>query len=187
MQTSMSQQSFGLSKEVAQCHQMQTQALTELLQLLLGYGWKIEAFRADTISDFRDPTSTLLFNHLSFSESSNGQISFYGHEDFENQEASGWRFLETEILLPSAEGDEVSLQRAYDFLKTYTPIAINVEGDYAFLLSEKDGQIFEALAPDIEEVSLVATSLVEFVERLSREAKLSHMTLLVRTWLGRHG
>lgn len=135
--------------------------------------------------EFRNPTASVLYSYLKFSESSDAKISFYGRVDFENEGTEGWRFLEKELLLPSSIDDERDMKRTQEFVNNFTPIAINVEGDYAFLLTDKSGQIFESVSPDLEEVSLVATSLSQLVIRLQTETKILPLSLFVRTWLGK--
>lgn len=115
-------------------------------------------------------------------ESADGAIAFYGFEDFSDDSSEAWQFLELELLRPTAEDDEQE-RKVDTFVSTYLPIALNVTGEYAFLMTDRHGRIYESVAPDFEDLSLVASSLQEFVARLEADETAPQASLLFRTWV----
>lgn len=164
---------------------MQARALDHLSELLVRHHWVARPAEAGcslplAVAEF--PVARALSAKFASLESADGVIAFYGFEDFSDNSSEAWQFLEHELLRPSAEDDEQ--QRKVDaFVSSYLPIAINVKGDYAFLMTDRQGRIYESVAPDFEDLSLVASSLQEFVARLEADETAPQASLLFRTWV----
>lgn len=128
------------------------------------------------------PLARALAARFASLESASGAIGFYGFEDFSDNSSEGWRFLEHELLRASAEDDDQDC-KLDAFVSTYLPIALNVTGEYAFLMTDRHARIYESAAPDFEDLSLVASSLQEFVARLEADETAPQPSLLFRTWV----
>lgn len=116
-------------------------------------------------------------------ESKDQAVWFYGSKDYGDESSDGWRFIEKELMIPSAGDDSDWLGRIEEFWKEYVPIALNVRGDYAYLASNADGQIFEAYDPDLEGIELVAENFEAFVSHLERASSEDPDDLLFKTWI----
>jgi hypothetical protein len=111
------------------------------------------------------------------------QVWFLGSEAFLDTSGEGWDFLETQVSLPSAEGDADWTAQVRAFWNAHLPFALSVRGDYAYLAVDRAGRVWEGRAPELEEPALVAESLEAFAGEFTAQMDAGKGDLHV-TWGG---
>ena len=154
-----------------------------MIELLAGQGWSVllgEPARALTGQLLDYPQIHQFAMQVRRCVSGDEQVWFLGSEDFLDDSGDGWNFIEQQISRPSADGDEEWTAQVARFWEQHLPLALNVRSDYAFLGIDRQGRVWEGVAPDLEEPSLVAENFEAFVGELERQTQAQQGPLYVQ-------
>ena len=146
--------------------------LVELFECLTGAGWHGEAGppqRPLPARVLEFPGVAAFATHVRRCIAPGEQVWFLGSEDFLDDSGDGWDFLETQVSLPSSDGDADWAARVRAFWSAHLPFALSVRGDYAYLAVDRAGRVWEGCAPELEAPSLVAEGMDAFVRRFVAE------------------
>lgn len=153
---------------------MRAPSLIDLIEVFERHGWSIHV----------DPPTAPLSGHvlefppiLAFAQqvrkcvAQDGQAWFLGSEDFLDHGGDGWNFLETQVSLASAVGDDAWTAEVEAFWSAHLPFALSTRGDYAYLAVDRSGRVWAGSAPELECPRPVAGCLEEFVVLFTSEAR----------------
>ena len=152
---------------------VQARSLFALIDVLVEMGWRVQLgpptapLRGAVLAC---PGVLAFAMRVRACESPSGQAWFFGSEEYLDQTGEGWNFLETQVSLPSAEGDDAWAASIRRFWSGHVPFALSARGDYAYLAIDADQRIWTGTAPELEDARLVATNIDEFVQMLERQA-----------------
>ena len=153
---------------------MQAGPVKRLVELLAGQNWSVllgEPVRELSGQLLEYPQIHQFAKQVRRCVSEDEQVWFLGSEDFLDDTGDGWNFIEQQISRPSADGDEEWTSQVARFWEQHLPLALNVRGDYAVLGIDRQGRVWEGVAPDLEEPTLVAESFEAFVGELERQTQ----------------
>lgn len=86
--------------------------------------------------------------------------------DMQSDEAFQWNEWE-KISLESAKGDKEWESEIKSFWDNHLPIIMSVKGHYSYYaVSMEDGSVVKGAEPEFEECEVVATSFIEFTEKI---------------------
>lgn len=87
---------------------------------------------------------------------------------FNNYIGNVWRYNDFEkISIEAADGDEEWIKSIESFWNNTFPIIMSVGGDYQYYAIEiNSGKIFQGCEPEFEEITYVANSFIEFIEKI---------------------
>lgn len=90
-----------------------------------------------------------------------------------------WNAVE-QMSLEWADDDMEWSQRIQAFWDRRIPVALSVEGDYEFIAIDlRDSSIVHGVAPDFEEVSVVASSFTEYLSGVTKRMNQGAISVLL--------
>ena len=166
-------------------HDAPASPLLELVERLAQAGWRCDAGSprqplAGRVLEF--PAICDFATRVRRCVAPGEQVWWLGSEDFLDESGEGWDFLEAQVALPSAEGDDAWTSAVRAFWSAHLPFALSVRGDYAYLAVDRAGRVWEGWAPELEAPSLVAES-VEGFARLFTAQMEAGAGALHATWV----
>lgn len=110
------------------------------------------------------------FSNIKHMISSDETIWFLSAEDFDMQSDDAFQWNEWELIsLESSKGDTEWENKIKKFWNNHLPIVMSVKGCYSYYaISIKDGSIVHGSEPEFEECEAVASSFMDFIERIAR-------------------
>ena len=159
---------------------MRASSLGDLIEVFERHGWRVRLEPpAGPISGrvLEYPAILAFANRVRTCVAKDGQAWFLGSEDYLDHGGDGWNFLETQVSLASAAGDEAWTAEVRSFWDEHLPFALSTRGEYAYLAIDRSGRVWAGVAPELECPGLVADSLEAFAALFSRQACNRHGAL----------